>query len=140
MPLGRCTCGILDSTKGDTVPLNHLTSIFISNGGTAYMVEGTLDYMRAEALPAIFLLRCLSHVRVGSHLSESNLSKKGDQKSAYLRHMRQCQIMVRFESGVKTKFLAALNQLLTSFFQCHGLPWSHSFQRRYDMYIVKING
>ena len=54
--------------------------------------------------------------------------------------MRQCQIRVRFESGVKTKFLAALNQLLTSFFQCHNLPWSHSFQKRYDMYIVKING
>ena len=82
MPLGRCTCGILDSTEGDTVPLNHLTSIFISNGGTAYMVEGTLDYMGAEAFPAIFLLRCLSHVRVGFHLSESNLSKKGDQKNA----------------------------------------------------------
>ena len=52
--------------------------------------------------------------------------------------MRQCQIRVRFESGVKKKFLAALNQLLTSFFQCHDLPWSHSFQKRYDMYIVKI--
>ena len=34
---------------------------------------------------------------------------------------RQCQIRVRFESGVNTKFLAALNQLLTSFFQCHPL-------------------
>ena len=54
--------------------------------------------------------------------------------------MRQCQIRVRFESGVKTKFLAALNQLLTSFFQCHDIPWSHSFPKRYDMYIVKING
>ena len=53
---------------------------------------------------------------------------------------RQCQIRVRFESGVKTKFLAALNQLLTSFFQCHDIPWSHSFPKRYDMYIVKING
>ena len=53
---------------------------------------------------------------------------------------RQCQIRVRFESGVKTKFLAALNQLLTSFFQCHNLPWSHSFQKIYDMYIVKMNG
>ena len=28
-------------------------------------------------------------------------------------NMRQCQIRVRFESGVKKKFLAALNQLLT---------------------------
>ena len=55
-------------------------------------------------------------------------------------HMRQCQIRVRFESGVKTKFLAALNQLLTSFFQCHDIPWSPSFPKRYDMYIVKING
>ena len=53
---------------------------------------------------------------------------------------RQCQIRVRFESGVKTKFLAALNQLLTSFVQCHNIPWSHSFPKRYDMYIVKING
>ena len=42
---------------------------------------------QAEALPAIFLLRCLSHVWVESHLSESNLSKKGDQKSMYLRHI-----------------------------------------------------
>ena len=54
--------------------------------------------------------------------------------------MRQCQIRVWFESGVKTKFLAALNQILTSFFQCHNIPWSHSFPKRYDMYIVKING
>ena len=53
------------------------------------MVEGTLDYMGAEALPAIFLLRCLSHVRVGSHLSESNMSKKGDQNNAYLQHTPQ---------------------------------------------------
>ena len=53
---------------------------------------------------------------------------------------RQCQIRVRFESGVKKRFLAALNQLITSFFQCHDLPWSHSFQKRYDMYIVKMNG
>ena len=28
------------------------------------MVEGTLDYMGAEALPAIFLLRCLSQIWV----------------------------------------------------------------------------
>ena len=48
-------------------------------------------------------------------------------------YMRQCQIRVRFESGVKKKFLAALNQLLTSFFQCHDIPWSHSFPKRYDM-------
>ena len=38
------------------------------------------------------------------------------------------------------KIPSGLNQLLTSFFQCHNLPWSHSFQKRYDMYIVKING
>ena len=56
------------------------------------------------------------------------------------RSKRQCQIRVRFESGVKKKFLATLNQLLTSFFQYHDLPWSHSFQKRYDMYIVKMNG
>ena len=48
-------------------------------------------------------------------------------------NMRRCQIRVRFESGVKKKFLAALNQLLTSFFQCHDIPWSHSFPKRYDM-------
>ena len=54
--------------------------------------------------------------------------------------MRQCQIRARFESGVKTKFLAALNQLLKSFFHCHDIPWSHSFPKRYDMYIVKNNG
>ena len=34
------------------------------------MVEGTLDYMGAEALPAI----------VFTQMYESNLSKKGDQK------------------------------------------------------------
>ena len=28
------------------------------------MVEGTLDYMGAEALPAIFLLRCMSQIGV----------------------------------------------------------------------------
>ena len=42
---------------------------------------------------------------------------------------RQCQVRVRFESGVKKKFLAALNQLPTSFFQCHNIPWSHSFPK-----------
>ena len=34
-----------------------------------------------------FLHKYLSHVWVESHLSESNLSKKGDQKSAYLRRI-----------------------------------------------------
>ena len=37
-----------------------------------------------------FFLRYLSHLCVESHLSESNLSKKGDQKSAYLRHIPLC--------------------------------------------------
>ena len=54
--------------------------------------------------------------------------------------MRQCQIRVWFESGVKKKILAASNQPLTSFFRCHDLPWSQSFQKMYDMYIVKVNG
>ena len=58
--------------------------------------------------------------------------KKNTQKRTR-GYMRQCQIRVRFESGVKTKFLAALNQLLTSFFQCYDIPWSHSFPKRYDM-------
>ena len=53
------------------------------------------------------------------------------QKNEKGKNKRQCQIRVRFESGVKKKFLAALNQLLTSFFQFHDLPWSHSFQKRY---------
>ena len=43
-----------------------------------------------EAPTAIFLSRYLSHVWVKSHLSESNLSKKGDQKSAYLQHIPLC--------------------------------------------------
>ena len=43
-----------------------------------------------EALPAIFFLRYLSHVWVESDLSESNLSKKGDQNSAYLWHIPLC--------------------------------------------------
>ena len=47
---------------------------------------------------------------------------------------------VQFECRVKTKFRAALNQPPTSFSHCHHLPWSHSLQKRYDMYIVKING
>ena len=43
-----------------------------------------------EALPALFFLRYLSHVWVESDLSESNLSKKGDQNSAYLWHIPLC--------------------------------------------------
>ena len=57
-------------------------------------------------------------------------------QTLYQQHMRQCQIRVRFECRVKTKFLAALNQLLKSFFHCHHLPQSHSFQKRYDMQMV----
>ena len=41
----------------------------------------------AEALSTFFLFRYLSQVWVKSHLSESNLSEIGDQKSAYLRHI-----------------------------------------------------
>ena len=41
----------------------------------------------AEALSAIFWLGYLSQVWVKSHLSESNLSKKGDKKCAYSRHI-----------------------------------------------------
>ena len=76
---------------------------------------------------------------------ESKLDKEINlecQKRQYFvkSDRRHIQIRVRVESRVKKKFLAALNQLQTSFFQCHDLPWSHSFLKRYDMYIVKMNG
>ena len=74
------------------------------------------------------------------HLTEWTKQASDWSVSASNELRRQCQIRVRFESGVKKKFLAALNQLLTSFFHCHHLPWSHSFQKRYDMFIVKMNG
>ena len=44
----------------------------------------------AEAPPGIFWSRYLSQVWVKSHLSESNLSKKGPPKCAYSRHILFC--------------------------------------------------
>ena len=49
--------------------------------------------------------------------------------------MRPCQIRVQFESGVKNKFLKALNQLMASCFHYHCLPWSYSFLKMYDIYV-----
>ena len=47
--------------------------------------------------------------------------------------MRHCHIRVEFKYGVKTKFPAALSQLVASFvyFSCHS--WSYSLHR------VKMN-
>ena len=44
----------------------------------------------AEAPTAVFWSRYLSQVWVKSHLSESNLSKKGPPKCAYSRHILFC--------------------------------------------------
>ena len=45
---------------------------------------------RSEAPTAVFWSRYLSQVWVKSHLSESNLSKKGPPKCAYSRHILFC--------------------------------------------------
>ena len=79
---------ILTRALGQTnteVNFRILTKIFYPK---ICLICSLLQHMyRPEALPAIFLLRCLSHVWVESHLSESNLNKKGDQKSMSLRHI-----------------------------------------------------
>ena len=52
-----------------------------------------------------------------------------------VRHMRQCQIRVRFESRVETKFLEPLNQILKLKFLSPWFPCSHSFQKMYNTYM-----
>ena len=49
--------------------------------------------------------------------------------------MRQCQIRVRFESRVETKFLEPLNQILKLKFLSPWFPCSHSFQKMYNTYM-----
>ena len=48
---------------------------------------------------------------------------------------RQCQIRVRFESRVETKFLEPLNQILKLKFLSPWFPCSHSFQKMYNTYM-----
>ena len=50
-------------------------------------------------------------------------------------HRRQCQIRVRFESRVETKFLEPLNQILKLKFLSPWFPCSHSFQKMYNTYM-----
>ena len=51
--------------------------------------------------------------------------------------MRQCQIRVRFESRVKTKFLEPLNQIMKLKFWFPWFPCPNSFQKKYDIYMHK---
>ena len=50
---------------------------------------------------------------------------------------RRCQIRVQFESGARTKFLAALFQPMTSMSDYQSVPWSHSFQKMYNTHMCK---
>ena len=52
-------------------------------------------------------------------------------------YMRRCQIRVQFESGARTKFLAALFQPMTSMSDYQSVPWSHSFQKMYNTHMCK---
>ena len=52
---------------------------------------------------------------------------------------RRCQIRVQFESGAKTKFLAALFQPITSISDYQSVPWSHSFQNMYNTHMCKMH-
>ena len=54
-------------------------------------------------------------------------------------HKRRCQIKVQFESGAKTKFLAALFQPKKSISHYQSVPWSHSFQNMYNTHMQNVS-
>ena len=60
-----------------------------------------------------------------------------DANAIYNR--RRCQIRVQFESGARTKFLAALFQTITSISDYQSVPWSHSFQNMYNTHMCKMH-
>ena len=73
------------------------------------------------------------------HLIDINDDTINESWNNIIKDMRRCQIRVQFESGARTKFLAALFQPMTSMSDYQSVPWSHSFQNMYNTHMFKMH-